>query len=471
MTTSLRMAMVSHEKPLPLVVGFNRNAGVIGRGKCWLRIAFVLFLLFVQGAAQATCYSSPQYRPTQTFPSYTALCNSWFANGATPPHTLAPRTDVPAATATYCAGISYYQGSLEDYPSIAVNVATCPPLQCPNVEALLAVARPRLVSGLSEAGAKGLARDAAKNSTATCVKGCLVVNYDPQCGGKDGVWFCQFAGGSALQQQCGDNDGGGILTSEGFQTKTYEPAPSPSVYDDNQASAPPPKGTCPGQVNGITIYVKCDSSVSASSTSTTSSVGGSATSTISSETTTSCKDGTCTSTVTGTRTVSMPDGTTSSTPTNYTATLPQDDFCKSNPKDKSCLTGKESSFGGTCNAGFVCDGDAATCAIAEATNKTNCSLAGLTVDATNTSVVGGLAAINGQQGTQPHDNISQVNVGSFDQSNPWASSCPGDYTISLVGVSSITVPLSSACSIFQMLGSLLVGLTLLGSAMFVIRGA
>jgi hypothetical protein len=47
-------------------------------------------------------------------------------------------------------------------------------------------------------------------------------------------------------------------------------------------------------------------------------------------------------------------------------------FCRDNPADPACQG--QSSFGGTCTAGYTCSGDAAMCATAKASYETNCAL-------------------------------------------------------------------------------------------------
>lgn len=49
----------------------------------------------------------------------------------------------------------------------------------------------------------------------------------------------------------------------------------------------------------------------------------------------------------------------------------KDDFCVKNPKDLACKK-QDSKFSGDCEKGFVCEGDAANCAVAQATWRLSC---------------------------------------------------------------------------------------------------
>lgn len=128
----------------------------------------------------------------------------------------------------------------------------------------------------------------------------------------------------------------------------------------------------------------------------------------------------------------------------------------------------EGSFGGACGS-FTCSGDAVQCATAKASNELLCSLK---VDPTNSIVQAGLAAMNGGQGEgHPRASISDVSVGSLDQSNPWGSTCPSNQTLGVFMGKAVVLPLSSACGTFQAMGALLVGVALLAGAFIVVRGS
>lgn len=242
---------------------------------------------------------------------------------------------------------------------------------------------------------------------------------------------------------------------------------------NDPSSCPPPAGQCPGTVNGVTVWKPCGSS-STSSTKTDHTTNPDGTqSTVSTGKQTTCgSDGNCATTTTTTTT----NGTNSPTTSTTTTTQSKSDYCAANPKDVQCAGSgnSESSFGGSCEAGFTCSGDAATCAIAKASWDSRCVLTG-TPDTSDAAYVQATTAMS-LHGADPSDhpgkNPSVVDLSTYiDKSNPYSSSCPGDYTIVAGGpVGSIVVPLSSACSVFVMMGNLLVGLTLLASALWLVKG-
>lgn len=316
-----------------------------------------------------------------------------------------------------------------------------------------------------------------------CMQHC--VSY-PTFAGKSaetGKWYANGPWTSAGVTCTGSSTGGGSTGtgSTGGPPGNTDPEAAgddPPAPDDPD---PPPTcgaGQCPGTVNGTAVCVACSSGATPGSgsgsgnseTGTTNPDGspteggsGSGDGTTGTTTTggTVCEGSSCTTTTTTTTT--NPDGTT--TTTDSTKTEPKEDFCTSNPKSPLCVTG---SFGGACGGGFVCEGDAVQCATAQATQQTLCQLK---VDPLNPVVAAGTAAMGGGQGEgHPRSSITDVGVGTLDTSNPWGSSCPSDQTVTNFMGSPIVIPLSSACSVFQMMGALLVGLSLIAGAFIVVRG-
>ncbi len=340
-----------------------------------------------------------------------------------------------------------------------------PPVQCPSDEAKAGAGVTRLIENLTEAGATGVARDTARGKAGSCVGGCIVTHQNAACGGKAGKWSCELTGGAATGTNC-TGTGGGVVDSGQLVPKTYDNN-NDGGYGDNPAPNPPPKGMCPGEVNGVTVYVKCDSSVGTTATTTTS-TNGSVTSTQTTESTTTCTGGTCTTTTSGTTTVTKPDANgvpqTSTTAGTTTAVEPQDDYCKKNPTAKVCTGSK---FSGSCKAAFTCEGDAATCAIAQATAKANCAFEDFTkVDEGLLSA--GKGVVDGT-GTSASLGSRTFALSTFNQTNPYSASCPADVPFTLAG-QSVSIPLASRCTELALLGNLFVALTLLGATFFVMKG-
>lgn len=87
---------------------------------------------------------------------------------------------------------------------------------------------------------------------------------------------------------------------------------------------------------------------------------------------TTCKGNTCTTEKTTTTTTN--NNTSSSSTT--TKTESKEDYCKANANAQQCKgeEEKEGKFGGSCSAGFTCEGDPLQCAIAKDQHKRNCQM-------------------------------------------------------------------------------------------------
>lgn len=252
-----------------------------------------------------------------------------------------------------------------------------------------------------------------------------------------------------------------------------DPDPPPVQPPPDQC----PVGTCPGSVNGTTVCVLCSNTTTNSTNNTNStsnktnpdgspnndpdSSGGSpnGTTTSTGTTSTKCVDGKCTTETTTTTT--NPDGTTTTKTDKKEET--KDDFCTQNPKSPLCVEG---TFGGACSGGFQCTGDAVQCATAKAVNEQMCAMK---VDSTNAIVSLGSSSMDGGNGTgHPIDSITELDVGVLNQANPWGAGCPADRVLTTFMGKAIVVPLSSACSTFQIMGNVLVGFALLAGAFIVV---
>ena len=228
-------------------------------------------------------------------------------------------------------------------------------------------------------------------------------------------------------------------------------------------------GLCPGTVNGQTVCVACTSpretttnKDASSEVNTPASGVSSATSSSSSgSSTTKCEGDKCTTTTTTTTT--NPDG--SKTDKTSTKEQPKSDFCTDNPRSAICKEG--GTWGGSCGA-FSCDGDAVTCAIAQASWKSACAL---DIEPTDSKVQAGNTALSGgdrpagHPGNNPSSSLFTANL---DQTNPYGSTCPADIPLNVMG-NVVSIPLSSACDTFKFMGQVAVAFTLLAAA-FVIFG-
>lgn len=262
----------------------------------------------------------------------------------------------------------------------------------------------------------------------------------------------------------GCNSGCGMLLQSGWYDKTSNTtwgswsqtgsactAGEPSVLSSNDPKVEAAKqcaaGTCPGTVNGQSVCVPCDKSketgtgTKTESSSTTASgastPGTSSTSSESTSTRTECSNGSCTTTET--TTVTGPNG--DKTDKTTTTSEPQSDYCTRNPRADVCK-GTESSWGGSCESGFTCDGDAVQCAQARASYELRCK-----ITETDSEVIGKYNALKaeGLEGLHlPAMNITPPTPEAF-------GACPiQDVTIDL-GFGPMPFPLSYVCPYLEVI--------------------
>lgn len=310
----------------------------------------------------------------------------------------------------------------------------------------------------------------------------------------DGGMFCHgscvvyptFAGRDPVSGKWFAN---GPLTSTGVActgTGTGGLPPGEDPTNPNPGDPPPPeeppkscsKGRCPGTVNGVTVCVPCSDTSSSSSGS--SSPGGTIPGngadgtggpgqpggppgSSSTSTSTTCKDGKCTTTKTTNTTGE--DGQSVDTQTE-TEEETKEDFCTENPKSPHCLEG---SFGGSCDGGFTCEGDAVQCAIAQQQHLRMCKL----FDDHSSAEAQLYESLKGKVGNQTVDLEGNATFDfgptSIDTSSTIGASCIQDMNVTVMG-SSITIKLSSVCQYLEMLGNVLMALSFLLGARIVIRG-
>ena len=242
----------------------------------------------------------------------------------------------------------------------------------------------------------------------------------------------------------------------------------------------PPK--CPGgfggEVNGVEVCVKDEGTnvVKSEKNTETKNKDGS-TDKVNEKTT--CQGKTCTTEKTTTNT---PSGGGSSTVINSsTVVQSKEDYCKSNANSAQCNSsangqedGKGGNFGGSCDGGFTCEGDALQCAQVREQYKRNCEMMDKDKDA-NSLTNKALNGTDDKSADAMKESAGQVNVGStFDQSGMgWSHSCPADPRIALnFGGSGaeFSIPFSRICGPLGVLSLAGVGITLLGCGVWVLGG-
>lgn len=181
--------------------------------------------------------------------------------------------------------------------------------------------------------------------------------------------------------------------------------------------------------------------------------------------TTSCTGSTCT-----TETTKTENGQTTET---TTGTGTKDGICKETPSNPVCGTGSEGMFGGTCDAGFICEGDAVQCAISKELHTRQCQLySDKEGDATRYADAVSGADGKSAQALKDAAAAGASNIGVFNTSGyGWGRSCPADPQIPLTWVSGgeLVIPFSRICGPLGLLAAGAVAMNLLGCMVFVVR--
>lgn len=281
-----------------------------------------------------------------------------------------------------------------------------------------------------------------------CVNGCVVALDGGRCGhNAAGAQMCFYDG-----HKTGDTCTTSTATGG---TSTNDPA-----YDCAK------QGKSWGTVNGTTVCVKAGTtgsppvkSVSAGKT-----------------TTNTAADGTQTTTQEPPKVTTMsgaPTGSADGTPpkvteetqnadgTKSTTEESRDKFCETNPNHPICKETDKGSFGGSCAAGFTCDGDAATCAIARETHTRNCEFfkEDAPLNDEFTTLKNGIS-------NNPADvaNRTTVNIEtSLDATTSLTASCPVDRTFTIMN-QPVTIPISNLCDTLEMLGYIFLTVSYIAAA-------
>lgn len=255
-------------------------------------------------------------------------------------------------------------------------------------------------------------------------------------------------------------------TCDGTEADTKPPNKEPSECAD-PATCAPPKGKCAGTVNGVKLWVPCSETVSERETkqqkpgTNTDGTPGDRTETTKEET--ACTATSCTTTKTTQE--CKPDGTDCKGGTTVVSSGSKAGFCRANPDDPQCED--EGQFGGSCSAGFTCEGDAALCAIAKAAQELHCG----DEEAELYDQVKGQYSEAGSLQEALGGGATAISSSSFDQTDATGAAPSGmqDRVISVWG-HPYTVKFSVVNPWLEMLGTLAVACSLLLAARIVTRG-
>jgi hypothetical protein len=258
--------------------------------------------------------------------------------------------------------------------------------------------------------------------------------------------------------------------------------PGPTSAEDDRCLA---NGGLPYTLNGVRTCLDRRSvpqgvtfGVGSSSTETRTNPDGSTTTTTTTQQpVTVCEAGACNTTVTTTTTVVTRDAAgnvTGTTTTTRTGTAPGNgvggDGGTCDPSRQQC--GQESRFGGSCAAGFVCDGDAVECAIAREQYRRNCEV----LEPVSGGVAKGAAesaASDAAAGTGVGADFlprRQVDVGTIATGERIAvGDCPAPTTVQ-TPLGAFVVDLTRTCEPARWFGWIIVAAALVIAARIVVGG-
>lgn len=131
----------------------------------------------------------------------------------------------------------------------------------------------------------------------------------------------------------------------------------------------------------------------------------------------------------------------------------KDDFCIKNPNDLACKK-PESKFSGECDTGFACEGDAVTCAIAQASWKNNCLFSEKDTSGLIPSVdpAGTPSQLLDAEKALNKDGSADINIAdSFQSYNQnwinYSSACPVGNQTFQIGPQTLEIPAEFVCDI------------------------
>lgn len=350
-----------------------------------------------------------------------------------------------------CSGrsINNYTGvdsNIGDYSVSNTPITTCedpPPKSC--------------ARGQQIAGKETLFRSSAL-TTFVCLDGCAGRGFaaGEYAEGLAYVWGPVVATG----ERC-DGTGSGGLNPPATPASAAEPAPQPSK-----------PGYCPGTVNGVAVSVPCgrtaagSDSVQGPASPASGAASGPGTGAVSGDTGTTRKETICTAdgscTTRTTTTITTPEGVSKTTEKSDTEN--PKGFCEENPGLAICIDG---SFGGNCQAGFQCKGDAVQCAIARQAHQDSCRVHG-----ENEASAIGLAAMAASAPSASASSVTFDLAGRLSDVPLFGSNggCPSDVSVSVLG-SSVAIPFSTMCGSLNIIAVALKAFALLVAGFIVFRRA
>lgn len=300
-----------------------------------------------------------------------------------------------------------------------------------------------------------------------CDRGCSVESYP-------GVVKYQNPFDDSWRTSGEGKHNGQSCNSDSETVTPEEPKPEEPKPEDE---APCKNGEFSGYVNGVKTCVSSKAKDTDGTTTKKTNPDGSTTETTSK---TTCSNGSCNTTITTVNKNSS--GATTGTSTEEVKET-EGEFCQKNPASPICKSdsgngkgegkgegegeGEGSEFGGSCDSGFTCTGDAIQCSIAKSQHQDSCKLfapapAGSVPDGTEEGSA---------QDLQNNAHVINVQTDLDYSGLGWNRSCPADedFDIGIAGAK-MTIPYSKLCVVLSPMSDITLAITALGLLVWLVAG-
>lgn len=301
-----------------------------------------------------------------------------------------------------------------------------------------------------------------------CSKGCMaqVGNYPTAMQDSSGKWVT-----SGIAKYSGSTCDPSVIND---LNKEADPQFQP---EENPKTADKPDPDCPngfkGTVNGVSVCVPPKASSGTTEMETKDNGDGTKTN---SKTEVKCENGKCDITKTTTTTNTTTNSTVSSS--SVTTTVDKSAYCSQNKTAGACKDEKgensdgNGKFGGSCAAGFTCEGDAVQCAMAKEQHKRMCQV--LEPDKDPASFINQVKNGTDSKSAQAlQDSAQKINLPTqLDMTGSgFPRSCPADPRIELPFASNyFTIPFSLVCPTLKTMSDVALLITALALLVWLVNG-
>lgn len=301
-----------------------------------------------------------------------------------------------------------------------------------------------------------------------CSKGCMaqVGNYPTAMQDSSGKWVT-----SGIAKYSGSTCDPSVINDLNKEADPqFQPEEKPKTADS-------PDPDCPngfkGTVNGISVCVPPKASSGTTEMETKDNGDGTKTN---SKTEVKCENGKCDITKTTTTTNTTTNSTVSSS--SVTTTVDKSAYCSQNKTAGACKDEKgensdgNGKFGGSCAAGFTCEGDAVQCAMAKEQHKRMCQALEPEKDPAS-FIKQAEAGTDSKSADQLKKESTSINISTDLNTAGYglSRSCPADPRIEMpFANASFTIPFSAACPTLKVLSDVALAITALSLLVWLVAG-